>query len=325
MTSVQMVTPIDTTGVTDNGVRALITLARSLGWNIVLKPGQPCTIIAKDGARLRMPTDTTIRDSVFQGYLSTLMTHSIEHTPTVELMDSVIAIHKKLDDSRKNRLRLAVGETAAQHRERMKAAEQGAREYVVNAEPITQTIKLPDIHPQDELLAIPTPVEATTAPPPTQPLGEPETPRLVKSGPYMKAARKGHRAQPSENIIQQEWSDGSVTYKCAFCPFTSANIHAHSGHNKNHGAKSREGLWRQRKAQEAKEVIVPEIKMPEPDEPLSDAEKLDAIQTILGGDALKLLQEENEQLIKENVRLGTENIKLTNDWAALKSLLGGSS
>jgi hypothetical protein len=275
-----------------------------------------------------MPTDTTIRDSVFQGYLSTLMTHSIEHTPTVELMDSVIAIHKKLDESRKNRLRLAVGESAAQHRERMKAANEGAREFTLEAKPLTQHIVVPEFVPEP----IPTPVEATTAPAPTQPLGRPG-PRglvsLVKSAPYMKKPRtNGSKARESENIIQQEWSDGSITYKCRFCPFTSPNIHAHSGHNKNHGASSREGLWRQRKAEQAKKVkslMTRETPMPKPDEPLSDAEKLDAIQTILGGDALKLLQEENEQLIKENVRLGTENIKLSSDWAALKSLLGGSS
>ena len=112
MPSVNKLTRWDTTGVRDIGVRAVIDLAVSLGWNVVLKTGNPCTVIAKDGARLRMPTDTTIRDSVFQGYLSTIMSHSTEHTPTVELMDSLIAVHKKLSDSHKQKLRMAVGETA---------------------------------------------------------------------------------------------------------------------------------------------------------------------------------------------------------------------
>ena len=125
-TPINHITPVDVTGVRDPGMQSLIMLATSLGWNVMQKHNQPAVITARDGMQKRLPTNTSIRMSVFQTALSSIMAHTYDVEPTIELIDEIIKITKPSQDHAR-RLRLAVGETPAQHRERLandRAAEQ---------------------------------------------------------------------------------------------------------------------------------------------------------------------------------------------------------
>ena len=119
---VDHVTPVELTGVRDAGMQSLILLAVSLGWNVMKKHNTPVVITARDGMQKRLPTNTSIRMSVFQTALSTIMVHSDDLLPTIELIDEIIKITKPSRDHQR-RLRLAVGETPAEHRDRIAAAE----------------------------------------------------------------------------------------------------------------------------------------------------------------------------------------------------------
>ena len=63
---VDHVTPVELTGVRDAGMQSLILLAVSLGWNVMKKHNTPVVITARDGMQKRLPTNTSIRMSVFQ-------------------------------------------------------------------------------------------------------------------------------------------------------------------------------------------------------------------------------------------------------------------
>ena len=83
-------------------------------------------LTARDGTQKRLPTDTSCKLSVFQTALSTIMVHTEDNMiPTVELMDAIID-ETKPDRDHARRLRLAVGETPAEHRERLANDKVGA-------------------------------------------------------------------------------------------------------------------------------------------------------------------------------------------------------
>lgn len=346
MSSVSKLTPWDTTGVKDQGVRAVISLAVSLGWNVVLKPGNPCTLIAKDGARLRMPTDTTVKDSVFQGYLSTVMTHSQEFTPTVQLMDSIIATHKKLSDSHQTRLRMAVGESAKQHRERMAAMNEGAKE-IAQGDHLTQRIEIPEllvtktgkVLTDDDIQALADEAERgydvshlKEQSMGTQPVGT-EAPHIVSEQPFIARNTTGWSYE-SPGVIVREWSDGHKDFRCMDCTYVHTSPAGIGGHRKVHGRlRPQIPVHSDRNKRidvdtpptiihKPKEVLVEaEGSMPDIEDVRNDgktaAEIIDQIRFLVA----QPLVQANSDLAAENAQLRAENKKLKDDWAALQSLL----
>ena len=118
-TFVTQITPVDVGGVRDPGVASLVLLAASLGWNVLKKHNTPVVLTARDGTQKRLPTDSSCKLSVFQTALSTIMVHTDETVnATVQLMDAIIA-ETKVDRDHSRRLRLAVGENPATHRQRV--------------------------------------------------------------------------------------------------------------------------------------------------------------------------------------------------------------
>jgi len=101
--------PTDVSMVRDPGMQALIILARSLGWNMMHKPNQPVVITARNGTQKRIPTNTSIRISVFQTTLASILLHSEEMTATIELVDQIIRL-TKVDQDHARRLRAAMHE-----------------------------------------------------------------------------------------------------------------------------------------------------------------------------------------------------------------------
>jgi len=313
------------------GVRAIISLAVSLGWNIVMKPGAPAIAIARDGARLRMPTDTTINTGVFQGYLSTVMTHSEEFTPTIELMDSVIATHKKLSDSHQTRLRMAVGESAKQHRERMAAIAEGAKE-TVQGDHLTQHIEIPAGLTAEAVLpafAANPALDAGGRDPhlrPTQSEGK----TLVREYPFIARAAKGHSYE-SPGIITQEWSNGTKTYRCKDCDYSARSPAPIGGHRKIHKPKAPPIPAKldpaRRVPGDTPPTIVHQVKepiVPEQQHTYTTGDVLEQVRALVSPELnrrMELLHAENEILVKENIRLRERVTELEGNWEALQSLL----
>lgn len=336
MTSVQAVEPLDVSMIRDNGAKALVLLARSLHWNLHQKNNAPITITAPGGAQRRIPTDTSIRIGVFQSHLSAIIAHSIEWTPTIELIDRIVKIAKPNDDQAR-RMRLALGESPQMHRERMNAHDNGAA--VDHEAQLTEHINFTD----EQLLALEIEQEAmereqleaaeTVAAlvlPPTPSGGTEE--RHIVSTRQARAITSGGWQYETRIAIERTWSDNVIDFECAFCHnFASTKLLSVAGHWKWHvqrGEVEKDEVSQSEKIKRANAIP------PEPGEPVTRAAKegreakprihgasdmIHAIRQIVGNNvdeaAMKHLRDENE-------RLKAENRQLRDDWEALQELIG---
>ena len=232
---VTQIRPYDVTEVRDHGVAALILLAVSLDWNVLQKSGQPVKLLARDGAQKRLPTDTSCKLSVFQSALSTIMVHTEDDmVPTVELMDAIIA-EVKPDREHARRLRLAVGETPAEHRERLAndkvAQRRDEEEHLAQSigdawldAPINSTSII------DEEGELQTYV----------PFDGEEHGMLVSRAPYV-AHYSGGGNTNSEGYVYESvtsleriWEDGYKDYECTVCGIAKGSPRAVASHRQVH-------------------------------------------------------------------------------------------
>jgi len=291
-------TPIDVTGVRDAGMQSLIILAASLGWNVHKKHNQPVVITARDRTQKRLATNTSIRMGVFQSALSTIMAHTdIDVIPTTELIDAIIAATKPPADHQR-RLRLAVGETPAQHRERVAAYEaepKGPRE----PEPLTTRIdEVLDAHFREVLEEAPR-VSATRV------AAEGEHGELVSREPFMakrqgSAGSKYEKHYESSTSFERKWSDGYVDYECQTCGKAYTTPKGVGGHSQVHDQNRAQPAWKRAPLTKTKRVpkeVAPVI------EPTTYAELVTKIMDLVLPEAqarhdveIKALQEENQQL-----------------------------
>lgn len=96
--------PMDLNDIRDPGMQALVALAASCKWNVLRKAGRPITLIARDGTKLQMPNNTSIRFSVFIQRLNSIIRHSQTVVVTSELIEKIIKV-TKLDISHARKLR----------------------------------------------------------------------------------------------------------------------------------------------------------------------------------------------------------------------------
>lgn len=110
--------PIDITYITDSGMRAVVALAASLEWNVLKRNDAPTTIVARNGYRTQIPTDTSIKFNVFRAKVHAVFTHSITAEPTAGLIERLIKQYK-LDPSHAQVIRkaFAAGRPAAPQEE----------------------------------------------------------------------------------------------------------------------------------------------------------------------------------------------------------------
>jgi len=220
---------IDVSGVRDSGMQALVLLARSLDWNVMQKVNNPVVITSRSGVQRRIPTNTSIRMSVFQTHLSSIMLHStLEATP--ELMDKIIKSVKP-NREQANRLREAVGMSVQEHRRQSEepippAVEPGAK-------PLTQTIEIqweePPMTETNKTIELPrTPYKGTTplanstlAPKGGLPADGNEHGEVVKRGPFIATVHSndlsGGYVYESQSSFERIWSDGYYDYECMIC------------------------------------------------------------------------------------------------------------
>jgi len=214
MTEIRVAYPIDVSAVRDKGMASLVVLAASLGWNVMHKNNQPVVITARDGIQDRIPTNTSIRASVFQTTLSKIIAHAgKDHKPTIDLIDDIIKRHKPSVDQARL-LRLAVGETPQQHRDRVAAHESPAVEKREPEPHLTQKPSLASLLPElgDPPMRPATVVTTNDlAPPEKEPLVS-----IVSEKPYQAHGKEG-ATYTSGATIEKLWSDGSRSYACNVC------------------------------------------------------------------------------------------------------------
>ena len=161
-TKVTIVTPklVDVTGLRDRNMQALIVLAVTLGWTMRPSTGdRPVTIIAPDGTAKRIPTNTSIRMSVFATTLSTILTHTPEELVPSRTLITALARQFKLDAEHTRRMRVAVDETPEEHQAHLEAMRAEAQEPPDTH--LTQRIEMPKPEPEEEVATEP---EAPTKP-----------------------------------------------------------------------------------------------------------------------------------------------------------------
>ena len=86
---VTTIKPVDVHDVQDQGCKALIMLAVSLGWSAAKSPGPMHLVSPDDGALVRVPTNTSIRMSLWRSCLQSIVRHSSSHQATEELVEAI--------------------------------------------------------------------------------------------------------------------------------------------------------------------------------------------------------------------------------------------
>jgi hypothetical protein len=326
VSSVQAVELLDVSAVRDNGSKALILLARSLKWNVFQRHNSPVVITAHDGTQRRIPSDSGLRIGVFQGHLSAIISHSEEFTPTIELMDHIIQVVKPNTDQAR-RMRLAMGESPQQHRERMSAHDAGAaeerdRELTSRVELTDEQLRMLEQVQEAEEAAEAAREEfemAEEVEEATHPVG---IAQIVSSGPARARTANGW-SYDSKIALRREWSDGTVDFICQApgCDYTHRSLLGVSGHWKWH-VKRGEVDPSGHAPRSTEDGLIPPDKAAEKVVTRRSARMiLDDVRTLVGMDDSKL-QAENDRLKAEVARLREENRTLTADWEALQDLLG---
>jgi hypothetical protein len=235
---VTQIHPVELTGVRDSGVAALMLLAASMGWNILQKQHQPAKLTARDGTQRRLATDSSCKMSVFQTTLSTIMVHSdygdIHPVATIELIDRIIA-ETKVDREHARRLRLAVGETPAEHRQRI-ANDKAAEQRREPEEHLTQHIADAWLDaPVNSTSIIDEEGELQTY----VPFDGEEHGMLVSRQPFQGHYSGGgdhEKAYYYESVTSFEriWEDGYIDYECQVCGMVKRTPRAVASHRQVH-------------------------------------------------------------------------------------------
>ena len=211
--------PLDVSDIQDKGMKALALLASNLGWTRANARGM-AIFHAPNQHELRLPTNTSIRMSVYQSRLNAIMTHSTE-VPTSKLVQEII---DKVKPSATHTQRLRAVVPVEQLELPVEEPTAEAEWVVLQAEQFHQA--------QPEEFAL---VDGPATPVATTPVVEPEQP--VHKEPYIvRYGRKGGQSLYRSNFIEVwTWPDGHQTLNCPWCgrSFETANgvaIHARSEH-----------------------------------------------------------------------------------------------
>ena len=322
-------TPVEVSGIRDPGMRALVVLAASLGWNVHQRINSPVVLTSRDGTQLRIPTNTSIRISVFQSRLSGILLHAEEPEPTPELIEAIIK-SEKVDRDHARRLRLAIGVTPEEHKARLATETAKSKR---EPEPLTQrlTIESPEVWVDTIEEAIMLPEEWR----------EPATPsEVVEVSREPTIGRKsGDKLYESTASLTVTYSDGSVRYECVTCGKQFEQKRALGGHRTWHMARGdvprgtrdigqAEVIGRDpdyvapRRVQVREEPTIEERfeEVAQIMEPSGAEDKLEAIRLILGDPGL---QARIDELETENNDLRLRVEQTESNLKALRDLLEG--
>lgn len=339
--------PVDLSGIRDDGMKALVMFAVSIGYTYNWRSGRPITLWSPDQTEIVIPTQTSINANVFRAKLAQILTHydAARFAPTVELIDDIIANCKPSHDQQRL-LRMSLGETTEMYRARMKAID----DTHVPVPAATQKRK-PDEHLSQTI------GDLVREPPKVDPeIRIHEVNFATKSG-----GDNGYFYE-SPTVLDRIYADGTVEYICRYChehglPEYQVKMpsgigwhwgkHIDAGEVEKTGRKvittrrdgvpvkstgeirPRRGKKSQPAKQEAIKVPIPVHDFnPTPVEEVatavaasSDSQKLHAIRQILDSGETERL----ESVLLENERLTSRVHQLEADLRALKDILGGIS
>lgn len=293
---VTTIKPVDVHDVQDQGCKAIILLAASLGWSAAKSPGPMHLVSPDDGMLVRVPTNTSIRMSLWRSCLNSVLRHSTSHVPTLELVEA-IAKATKMSKS---------------HLSRMSS-------LVANGAP-------PETEPSIELGVEPPPPEVAVD------LEAAELEPAKKEAYVVRLGAKvggGARNYVSPNVEVWTWADGTQSLHCKFCGLqfsTAVGVANHA--SQRHRGQTQEGFLEPGrmtptvmaptpyKPREEKEEPVPEPEpemvvlppLPDPDEPKPDdwdVEEVDLLQQIIDvlwpsvSEKVRAAHAERDQAIEE--------------------------
>lgn len=200
---VTTIKPVDVHDVQDQGCKALIMLAVSLGWSAAKSPGPMHLVSPDDGALVRVPTNTSIRMSLWRSCLQSIVRHSSSHQATEELIEAIGKASKM----------------SKSHLSRMKA--------LVLFQPDEAEVEF-NVEPPKEDTTVSINLDVIKA--------EQRERTLVKVEPYIvrlgARATGGNRNYVSPNVMVWTWSDGDQTLHCKFCDMhfsTAVGVANHAG------------------------------------------------------------------------------------------------
>jgi len=263
--------PIDVASVRDPGMASLVLLAASMGWNVLQKPRNPVVITSRGGTQKRLPSDTSIRMSVFQTSLSTILAYSAAEdmkAGTPDLIDAIVAITKPSHEHRR-RLYLAVGEDTKAHRDRVNNHEEGPK-GPREPQPLTTRIEVPEMpEPEPELAA-----RAATLMDNEMyrqgPADGDDHGMLVDVVEFFPTRHTGKEVQLrylSDSSYQRIWEDDFVDYVCIVCGQPKTTSKGMGPHRQAHFRKG--DIERGPSPWERPKVA---IALPEPQEPILEWE-----------------------------------------------------
>ncbi len=200
---------IDVSGIRDPGMQAVVALAASLEWNVVAKHNKPVTLIARDGFKHVVPTDTSIRFNVFLNRVNATITHSVTAIPTPELMTRLIKQYK-LGPSHARVFRAAVDEGVVEGVVSVDNPDEHLPELLPEEEPDeTQAATERRFEAEAEKV-----LEAAAEP-------EPEPEMTMRVEPTLNMAGDGDQyiSPIMDTIIRALVPDGEdqITYRCKVC------------------------------------------------------------------------------------------------------------
>lgn len=218
--------PFDLSLVKDEGAKALIMLAVGLGWNVIVRAGQPAKLTARDGKVVSVPTNTGLRVGVWQSYLSSIMTHTEPGwSVSPQYVDRLVKTFK-VDREKERRIRDAIGESPEQLRERRAALKEIPEPEMVLS---VSGVDAPDMEP--------TPPRPPFLPTSTAPLAERVAVHVVSRKPAMaryQATAGGAKLYESKAADEITYSDGSKTYVCNICDKPYPSLKAVASHRRVH-------------------------------------------------------------------------------------------
>jgi hypothetical protein len=341
--------PADLSGVRDQGVQALISLAVSLDWRAHQKQGQPVVLTSDwDGYQRRLPTNTSIRISVFQTTLSSIITHTEPNLiPTIDLIDEIIAQTKPSGDHQR-RLRLAVGESPKQHRQRVENSVTPEHRPDPRQEHLMQHIEVPEEETATEVAVEP---DEWSGPPPFTPVDGEDHGELLSREPLMARRSSGSsvtQRYQSDTNYERHWADGFVDFECQICGHTHTSSRGIGAHSQVHDRPDKKSIpaWKRSPVFERVEEIEPIVEWEEPDpsatatvpvapetvpvvlaeEPSTTEQTLAEIIRLVVPSIVRerdRLRAEVAQLREVNQQLEADYEGLRRDWQALKELIGG--
>jgi hypothetical protein len=203
--------PLDVSDIKDAGMQGVVALATACKWNVLRKTNKPIMLRSRNGTTLAIPTDTSIRFSVFIQRLHSVARDSITVVITPELIEQIIT-RFKLDHDHAREFRKIV-EADIPHEE----------EPMNEPEPVYQR---------------PVPTRATRG----MPMPSPDA-TVVEREPWVAHGSDG-RQYVSEASYRRVWSDGAVDYECTFCGeayLTGHACSAHFGYHVKRGERPKQG------------------------------------------------------------------------------------